>query len=419
MNALLDGLSEIGGGRSRRVSSWDTRGGNRDYIVLRPGETTTLAQIEGPGRIAHMYCIVIDPSFLSYRRMVLRIWWDGESTPSVEVPLGDFFCVSHCLPRPVQSLLVTVNPGNAGDWCPVSYGLNCYFPMPFARGARITLEHEGGERGAAYPLMVWYHVDWEQAEEPPRSTSRFHAQWRRESLTQARDPAARNVPLWDGANLDGRHNFRILEARGRGKLVGLHLQVDNAAGGWYGEGDDMVFIDGEGWPPTIHGTGTEEIFGGGACPSGEYSGPYTGFHLVERPTFAGRNGMYRWYLHDPLLFTRSIDFSIEHGHANNFENDYASVAYWYQGEPHAAFPELPAVAARLPRGAERLLEAESAIAQILSFQPALERTHPESDAFGLVWKFVNDGARALRDGRIEDAMGAYRGNIAFLRAHVG
>ena len=124
-------------------------------------------------------------------------------------------------------------------------------------------------------------------------------------------------------------------------MVGLHLQINNIAGGWYGEGDDMVFVDGESWPPSIHGTGTEEIFGGGACPTREYTGPYHGFHLVESPDHAGLVAAYRWFVHDPIRFTRALRWTVEHGHANNFANEYASVAYWYQTEPHAAFPPLP------------------------------------------------------------------------------
>jgi hypothetical protein len=129
------------------------------------------------------------------------------------------------------------------------------------------------------------------------------------------------------------------------------LGVDNVAGSWWGEGDDMIFIDGETWPPSFHGTGTEEIFGGGACPSVEYSGPYTGFHLVENrdgEQWYGKNAMYRFFVHDPIRFQKSIRVTIEHGHANDMANDYSSVAYWYQKEPHAPFPPLPSSAERRP-----------------------------------------------------------------------
>jgi len=139
-----------------------------------------------------------------------------------------------------------------------------------------------------------------------------------------------------------------LEATGAGQMVGLLLEIDNVAGGWYGEGDDMVFVDGDPWPPAIHGTGTEEIFGGGACPTQEFAGPYHGFHLIESPDWAGLVAAYRWFVHDPMRFTRSLKWTVEHGHANNFANGYASVAYWYQTEPHGAFPLLPDRAALRP-----------------------------------------------------------------------
>ncbi|MGQ9689313.1 MAG: DUF2961 domain-containing protein [Desulfobaccales bacterium] len=138
---------------------------NRDYIVFKPGESAVLADIEGPGRINHIYCIIIDPLMLVYRRMVLRMYWDGEKEPSVEVPLGDFFCVSHCMPRSIKSLLVAVNTGNLGAFCPPSFGINEYFPMPFEERAYVTLEYEKERGRDAYPLMSWYHIDYEEGKE--------------------------------------------------------------------------------------------------------------------------------------------------------------------------------------------------------------------------------------------------------------
>src|SRR5262249_20943033 len=191
-------------------------------------------------------------------------------------------------------------------------------------------------------------VDYETYDAPlPADALRFHAQFRQERPTVAigRRP---NVQLYGGVNLDGAENYVALEAEGAGQMAGLVLQINNVAGGWYGEGDDMVFVDGDAWPPAIHGTGTEEIFGGGACPTREFARPYHGFHLIESPDFAGLVGAYRWFVHDPIRFTRSLQWTVEHGHANNFANEYASVAYWYQTEPHAAFPALPARDALLP-----------------------------------------------------------------------
>ncbi len=182
------------------------------------------------------------------------------------------------------------------------------------------------------------------------------AQWRRENPTR---PVCQPAGRWAGKNLDGAENYVILDAEGRGNFVGFVLSVDNIAGGWWGEGDDMIFIDGEEWPPSLHGTGTEEIFGGGACPDREFSGLYAGFHLVSNPDWSGKNGMYRFYVADSIRFAKSIRATIEHGHDNNLGNDYCSVAYWYQDEPHKRFPSLPATADRLPILPEAYRRAEA------------------------------------------------------------
>jgi hypothetical protein len=331
------------GARSRRASSWDRSGGNMDFAVVGPGETATLLEHDGPGCVTHLYCALAFPELTDYRDAVLRCWWDGEATPSVEVPLGDFFGLAHARVRLMQSALVAVNPGFGS-----SHGLHAYFPMPFATGARITVEHRGERAlGGALPAF-WYHVDYETYDAPlPADALRFHAQFRQERPTVAVGDRP-NVQLHNDVNLDGSQNYVALEAQGAGQMAGLLLQINNLAGGWYGEGDDMVFVDGDAWPPAIHGTGTEEIFGGGACPVREFAGPYHGFHLIESPDYAGLVGAYRWFVNDPIRFTRSLRWTVEHGHANNFANDYASVAYWYQTEPHAPFPALPAREALRP-----------------------------------------------------------------------
>jgi len=355
---LAPDITRLTTARTKRASSWDRSGRNIDWISVGPGETRVLADVDGPGRITHFYFTMINPDILDFRETVLRMFWDGEQMPSVEVPLGDFFCVGNCMVRRFTSLMMTVNLGAGINR---NSGFNCYFPMPFADGARIELENQsrrplGGSHGA-----FWYHIEYEEHDSPPgEEVGRFHAQWRRENLTTSADPDKTNMTLWEGVNLDGSDNYVLLEAEGWGQLAGILLNVDNVAGGWYGEGDDMIFVDGEKWPPSLHGTGTEEVFGGGACPDAEYAGPYTGFHLVENrdgKKFFGKNSMYRWYIHDPVRFRKSVKVTIEHGHANNFENDYSSVAYWYQREPHAAFPALPPAAERVPLFPQEFHEA--------------------------------------------------------------
>jgi hypothetical protein len=334
--------------RSGRISSWDRTGGNRDFISFAAGETKELVRLDGPGAITHIYMTpAAGPAFL--RTAVLRMYWDGETHPSVETPFGDFFCAGGGRPRLFASHWVVVNHGSG------TIGYNAYFPMPFQKSARITLENSGKE-----PIpMFWYHVEYERyGRDLPADTGYFHAQWRRENPTRVCRKGTGAVPakeinktIWDGINATDGQNYLILDAEGAGHVVGLYLTCHNLAGGWWGEGDDMIRIDGEPWPPSYHGTGTEEIFGGGACPNREYTGPYTGFVAIQEQganTWRGQNSMYRWFVHEPIRFHRSIRWSIEHGHANNFENDYSSVAYWYQKEPHRPFAKLPGD--RLPPG---------------------------------------------------------------------
>jgi len=367
-----------------RVSSWDRTGANRDWICPNAGETAVLADIAGPGCIRHIYFTISGLSRFFLREMILRMYWDDEKTPSVEVPLGDLFGLGFCVPRYYRSLPVTVNQGADPDG---TIGLNCYFPMPFAKRALLTLENDSEVASG----LVWYHVDYETGVDVPGNVGRFHAQWRRENPCTA-------VRLPEAQNLDGKENYVILEAEGRGNYVGMFLNVDNICGGWYGEGDDMIFIDGEQWPPSFHGTGTEEIFGGGACPNTEYAGPYTGFHLVSSRDFAGKQSMYRFHVADPVRFQKSIRVTLEHGHANDLSNDYSSTAFWYQAEPHAPFPKLPPRAARVPRWDERYLEYHTQVAAIWSeradaaaLTALLATPSPEEQAeLGLRWRTAND-----------------------------
>ena len=319
---------------SRRSSSWDRTGANRDYIRVGPSETAVLLDQEGAGCITHLYAALIVPDLTDYRDAIIRCYWDGESEPSVEVPFGDLFGIAHCRIREYSSALHAINGGFGG-----SVGTNLYLPMPFAEHALITIENRSDSALGGFNEALWFHIDYETYADLPSDVLRFHAQWRQERPTAPIGDEV-NITLHDALNLDGVDNYVALDASGEGNFVGLFLEVDNIAGGWYGEGDDMVFIDDEPWPPSIHGTGTEEIFGGGACPSYEYNSPYTGFFQMENADFSGHVAMYRWYVADPIRFSRSLKWTVEHGHANNFANNYSSVAMWYQSEPHAPFPVL-------------------------------------------------------------------------------
>jgi hypothetical protein len=341
----LTNLAQLRDARRRRASSWDESGGNADFWRVRGGEARTLAEISGAGCIRHIWVTTssIEPAYL--RRCVLRMWWDGAATPCVEVPLGDFFGVGHGMMAEYWSLPLTMSPADGR-------GFNCFFPMPYSTRARIEVANEG-ERS----LVLYFYVDYEEYDTPQEGAALFHAQFRRENPTDGwgkKGVAHTNeerIEYWKRPNLNGAGNYVILEATGRGHYVGCNMNIDvfeKQQNDWYGEGDDMIWIDGE---LVIRGTGTEDYFNTAFCPAKPFSSPYHGLTVYsgtpEWP-WSGKNSMYRYHIEDPVHFRESIKVTIEHGHANDLSNDYSSTAYWYQVEPHAAHALLP-VAERLPR----------------------------------------------------------------------
>jgi len=288
------------------------------------------------------------------RTTVLRMFWDGASTPCVEAPIGDFFGIGHGIVKDFWSLPLSMSPQDGR-------GFNCFFPMPFAYGSRIEVANESDAA-----MIFYFYVDYEEHERLDEGLCRFHAQWRRENPTQgwAEGRYDDNIAagqfgelrkkVWSTPNLDGKDNYVILEAEGRGHYVGCNLNIDCSSrqvNDWYGEGDDMIFIDGEVWPPSLHGTGTEDYFNTAFSPRTEFCTPYHGVTVysgTEEWPWKGKNSLYRFHIEDPVMFERSIRVTIEHGHANSLSNDYSSTAYWYQTEPHAPFPPLPPAVERLP-----------------------------------------------------------------------
>ncbi len=340
---FLEELAILKQRRSERVSSWDRRGKNSDWIFLRPGETQVLAEIPGPGCIKRIYALMLSLDPFIYRRVVIRCYWEGCRTPSVEVPVGDFFGMPHGDTDSFSSLLLSVIRTES---CITTHGMTAYFPMPFSESARLELTNE-----SEFPIeSFWYHVDYHRCGPLGDEVLRFHARWNRECPTRADSGSVdvRNEWTSEVSHLSGTGNYVIMDAKGRGQMVGFVLGVDNLAGGWWGEGDDMVFVDGAQWPPTLHGTGTEEIFGGGASPNAPFATPYCGFPFIRRRDWSRQNTMYRFFVTDPIRFDRSLRYTIEHGHANNCENDYSSVAYWYQTTPGSSRGSLPPASRRLP-----------------------------------------------------------------------
>jgi hypothetical protein len=357
-NSPLGGLPYVKQGRSLRSSSWDRTGGNRDFHQVEPGATHVLADIEGAGIIEHIWLTTrcYAPQYL--RKLVLEMYWDGAETPSVRAPLGDFFGVGHATCTHYVSLPMSMVFGQRrGPKGPFAAAMNAYFPMPFASGARIQLRNESEQ-----PIEnLFFYIDYELTNEPaPDDLGRFHAYYRQEKpCEKVVHPSDVDKPApWDlpGTNLTGKDNYVILDAAGTGHYVGCVLSIDNFDASnqtftWPGEGDDMIFIDGEQWPPSLHGTGTEDYFNAAwGFPSGPYAGPYHGITLGSSVgEHFGLWSMYRFHIEDPIRFTESIKVTIEHGHANDQGNDYSSVAYWYQLEPHGPLPDLAPVEERLPR----------------------------------------------------------------------
>lgn len=350
MLASLSDIATLTDARTKRISSYDTGGGNADHAAIKSGESLTLADIAGAGRITHIWITINCADPLARRNLILRAWWDGEENPSVESPIGDFFGQGWGEKYNWQSVALAAAPkeGNA---------LVCYFPMPFSDGARITVENQSSHDVTSF----YYYIDHESVDELPADTARFHAWWNTE--TTSPESAQGDVENeWavmgaQPANAADTHNYLFADIVGRGHFVGVNYFVHCPSPIWYGEGDDMFVIDGESWPPSLHGTGTEDYFNMSWCPAEPYCHPLFGFGRVAgaqaapetRFGWMGRTHCYRFHVSDPIRFTSSLRASIEHGHANTLTLEIASVAYWYQTEPHKAFPPLPDTDARKPR----------------------------------------------------------------------
>lgn len=294
----------------------------RPDIELPAKQTVTLAAVKGPGTIKHIW-ITARPS--AYRDCVLRFYWDDEASPSIEVPLGDFFAEGHGIRYNVNSLMVAVNP---------SGGFNAYWPMPFRKSAKITIENQGPEPVPGFFYQISYAL-----EDVPASAAYFHAQWRR-SMTTREHP--------EHVILDG--------VEGRGQYVGTFLAWEQLSNGWWGEGEMKFFLDGDKEFPTINGTGTEDYFGGAWGFGSTFSAPFSGYPFFQKE--AGqvpKHSLYRWHVTDPIRFNRDLKVTIQtlgwwpNGKFQPLTDDIASVAYWYQTEPHKTFPAFPSREMRFPR----------------------------------------------------------------------
>jgi hypothetical protein len=337
---------------SARVSSADTAGANDDgngRNRIMPGETRTIAQLRGPGVITHIWITIASTDRWHLKNLVLRMYWDGSAAPSVEAPVGDFFGLG--LGR---YILYESGPLSVGS----QKALNAYFPMPFRRSATVTVTNDGDQPAAAF----YYNIDYEKHQTLPDDVGYFHAQYRQATPFAGWTSAwARNgdTLVNNRPNRTGGGNYVILEAEGRGHFVGVTHSILQNQGDWWGEGDDMFFIDGA-TTPQINGTGAEDYYLGAWCYGGCGIDPFG----TKRSTFAYQrygnplNGgddrgagwmVYRFHTDSPVTFQRSIRVTIESGHANHRSDNYYTTAFWYQTLPHRPFPPLPPAASRVPR----------------------------------------------------------------------
>jgi len=294
-------------------------------VVLEAKKTFTLAEIEGPGAIQQIW---LTPTG-HWRYLILRIWWDGEEEPSVEVPLGDFFACGWNQYAQISSLAVCVNPGSA---------LNCYWVMPFRKSCRMTIENLNEDDARLY-----YQINYTLTD-VPEDEAYFHAQFRRVNP------------------LPYKTDYTIVDnIKGKGQYVGTYMTWGVNNNGWWGEGEIKFFMDGDGKFPTVCGTGTEDYFCGSYCfmipdeqgkrQYKEFTTPYAGMPQVIKPDGANvtqmRFGLYRWHIMDPVRFENDLKVTMQAlgwrsgGRYLPLQDDISSVAFWYQTEPHAPFPKLP------------------------------------------------------------------------------
>ncbi|MEJ7608649.1 MAG: glycoside hydrolase family 172 protein, partial [Bryobacteraceae bacterium] len=335
---------------SHRISSADSAGDNLDgdqKHPIKPGETRLMGEVQGPGIVKHIWIAFPSNEAYHLKRYVLRMYWDGEALPAVEAPLGDFFGLG-------LGEYVVYEAG------PISVGslkaMNSFFPMPFRKSARFTITNEGEQPIGAF----YYNIDWEKHTSLPSDLSYFHAEYRQAVPNKSdTNDWKLNRDVDKMQNPKGERNYVFVETEGRGHFVGVTLSVLQNQGDWWGEGDEMIFIDDRSTPRII-GTGSEDYFLGAWCYGGCGLSPFGTTH----PTFSFQrygnpiNGgdmrgsrwmLYRFHTDSPVAFQEYFKMTIEHGHANHRADNFYSVAYWYQVGPHRKRQPLPPVAERIPR----------------------------------------------------------------------
>src|SRR5688572_11728861 len=339
---MLDELSRIRNRKTGRFSSWDTSGRNSDAWTIDPGTTRVLADIQGPGQITHIW--MTQPNH--YRECLIRITWDNARHPSILCPLGDFFGLGHGLVASYQSILFSTStqfPYQFNKGC----ALNCYVPMPFHERAVVELVNESQE-----PHTQYFYVDYETFDDLPADAGFFHAEFRRVNPfggwgpeIAANKSGAHLSNIVNKERMAWENNYVILETNGKGHYIGCNLSVTNFRGDWWGEGDDMIWVDGYKWPPDLHGTGSEDYFGQAWGMQPNAFG-HNGSSIHESIS-GGYQTSYVWHVENPVHFQKEIKVTMEVGHGNHLRNDVSTVAYWYAAEPTAVCA-VPPVLQRMP-----------------------------------------------------------------------
>lgn len=384
----LGGLTKLQDIQSHRESSQNAdRNSNVDFRFIKPGETLTLADVKGPGTVRRLWMTIL-PSEPGYSRlMTLKIYWDGETNPSVQSPIGDFFGVGHGMDVSFESLPVRASADGKAR--------SCFWQMPFRKSARITVTNDGSEATWGF----YYAVDWAK-EKVAASAPYFHASYRQEFPARPGD-------------------YTIADIAGNGQYVGTVLSVRSTTPGWWGEGDDFFTIDGE-KDPSLKGTGLEDYFGE-AWGLRQVSSAYSGGSVWEDGFAGARATAYRWHIPDPVRFRKSLKVQIEHkgvaqgpdgkdlGNNNERADEYSSCAFWYQMEPHKPLPTLPPGPERLPFDYRKMIEGESLIgvAKATSGTVQVSKVPGLRGGGQLEWDHADDGAELSlpfhvdKDGRYQ------------------
>lgn len=368
-SSALGSLAQLREGRSGRASSWDQTGRNKDYWLIAPGATAVLADLQGPGAITHIWMTsfcrrhigpsiqvpelhadvapvtemenaigvnweINDPDY--YRKVLIRITWEDADQPSVLVPFGDFFGLGHGMPGSYNSVpfVVSSRPQEEGTFGGTA-SMNCYFPMPFNRAAKLEIINENDLH-----VGLFFHIDYDLYPREIEDIAYFHASWTQANSNQGwGDDVAVNTPEVNSVRNDDAQNYVIAEIKGRGHFVGCNLSVAHFQGSWWGEGDDVIYVDDFDTPAMI-GTGSEDYFNH-AWGMQRNASLYSGTILHEGDT-GGYQVSYRFHVTDPILFNTGIKVTMEHGHANHLSDSWASTAYWYQATAGADLSLPPA-----------------------------------------------------------------------------